>query len=127
MSASFRFVFLAIVVLGLYFFPSSRLCSTGSTTPGNADLRHGQDRKSLLLDEGQCRDAFPLLIKELDDAVAAGPFRFKRAVDDYTAQTHARIKDGKVKAPKLDGVTLADISWPLSSISLPLVIACHRR
>lgn len=97
MSASFRYLFLALLaVFVLCFFSSSRLCSTESLT-GNASTQRGQERTSLLLDEGHCSKAFPLLNKEIGDAVSAGPFKFKRAIDDYTGQTHARIKDGKVR------------------------------
>lgn len=96
MSASFRYVLLAVsAILGYCFFSSSRLCSPDRAT-GDARSIHGQDRNSLLMDEGQCKKAFPLLRKEIDDVVSAGRFEFKRAVDDYTAQTHGRIKDGKV-------------------------------
>ena len=97
MSASFRYVLLALAaILGYCFLSSSRLCSTENAT-GNARSDHGQDRSSLLMDEGQCLKSFPLLNKEIDDAASAGTFLFKRAVDDYTAQTHGRIKDGKVE------------------------------
>jgi hypothetical protein len=102
MSASFRYLLLTLLgVFVLCFFSSSRLCSTEGPN-GNASTQRGQDRTSLLLDEGQCSGAFPLLNKEIDDAVAAGPFSFKRAVDDYTGQTHGRIKDGKVRTSTED-------------------------
>ena len=97
MSASFRYVLLVLLtIIVLCFFSSSRLCSTESAI-GNASTQRGQDRTSLLQDEGQCSEAYPLSNKEIDDAISAGSFIFKRAVDDYTGQTHGRIKDGKVR------------------------------
>jgi hypothetical protein len=35
-------------------------------------------------------------MKEIDDAVARGPFRLKKEPDDYTGMVQLRIKDRKV-------------------------------
>ena len=51
---------------------------------------------NLSLTEGQCRTTFPGLTKEIDDAVAKGPFILKKEPDDYTGMVQLRIKDGKV-------------------------------
>lgn len=53
-------------------------------------------RESLVLTEDQCRATFPLLTKELDNALARGPFQFNRSTEDYTGQIQGRIKDGKI-------------------------------
>lgn len=52
--------------------------------------------KSLFLTEHQCRATFPGLTKEIDDAVARGPFILEKQPDDYQGLVQARIKDGKV-------------------------------
>jgi len=52
--------------------------------------------KSLFLTEHQCRAAFPGLTKEIDDAVARGPFILEKQPDDYQGLVQARIRDGKV-------------------------------
>ena len=51
---------------------------------------------NLALTEEQCRVTFPGLMKEIDDAVARGPFELKKEPDDYTGLVQLRIKDGKV-------------------------------
>lgn len=48
------------------------------------------------LDEAQCRAAFPGLTREIDDAVAEGPFVVKQTGDLGPLQ--GRIKDGQVSA-----------------------------
>ncbi|QSZ32446.1 hypothetical protein DSL72_002020 [Monilinia vaccinii-corymbosi] len=52
--------------------------------------------QSLSLTEEQCAATFPGLTKEIDDAVARGPFSLKRQPDHYTGLVQGRIKDGKV-------------------------------
>jgi hypothetical protein len=52
--------------------------------------------ENLSLTEQQCRATFPGLMKEIDDAVARGPFRLKKEPDDYTGMVQLRIKDRKV-------------------------------
>lgn len=52
--------------------------------------------ENLSLTEEQCRATFPGLMKEIDDAVARGPFDLKKKPDDYTGMVQLRIKDEKV-------------------------------
>lgn len=52
--------------------------------------------ESLALSENQCRTTFPGLAKEIDEAVARGPFKLEREPDDYQGLVQARIKGGKV-------------------------------
>ncbi len=52
---------------------------------------------TLSLNEHQCRATFPGLTKEIDDAVARGPFDLEKEPDDYAGLVQARIKDGKVR------------------------------
>lgn len=54
--------------------------------------------ENLSLTEKQCRATFPGLMKEVDDAVARGPFDLKKEPDDYTGMVQLRIKDGKASA-----------------------------
>jgi len=55
------------------------------------------DHDSLFLNREQCEARFPLLGKEIDDAVAAsGKFVFNRTTEGWMGQVHGRIKDGKV-------------------------------
>jgi hypothetical protein len=51
--------------------------------------------RNLSLDEEQCKAAFPELTKEIDDAVAEGPFTLKQTGDGGPVQ--GRIKDGQVR------------------------------
>ena len=48
------------------------------------------------LNEQQCRAAFPGLSKEIDDAVARGPFKLDKEPPDHQGLVQGRIKDGKV-------------------------------
>ena len=57
--------------------------------------------ENLFLTEVQCRATFPGLMKEIDDAVARGPFELKKEPDDYTGLVQLRIKDGKVFTPSV--------------------------
>lgn len=52
--------------------------------------------ENLSLTEEQCRATFPGLVKEIDDAVARGPFHLEKEPDDYTGMVQLRIRDGKV-------------------------------
>lgn len=52
--------------------------------------------QSLSLTEDQCAAAFPGLTKEIDDAVARGPFPLMRQPDHHTGLVQGRIKNGKV-------------------------------
>jgi hypothetical protein len=54
--------------------------------------------ENLSLAEEQCRATFPGLMKEIDDAVARGPFKLEKEPDDYTGMVQLRIKDGKVSS-----------------------------
>jgi len=48
------------------------------------------------LNEEQCRAAFPGLTKEIDDAVARGPFKLDKEPPDHQGLVQGRIKNGKV-------------------------------
>ena len=53
--------------------------------------------RSRLLTEEQCRAVFPGLLKEVDDAVARGPFvQDKFDPENPLGPVRGRIKDGKV-------------------------------
>lgn len=48
------------------------------------------------LNEEQCRAAFPGLTKEIDDAVARGPFKLDKEPPDHQGLVQGRIKNGKL-------------------------------
>lgn len=50
----------------------------------------------LSLPEDQCRATFPGLMKEIDNAVARGPFMLPKEPDDLRGLVLAKIKAGKV-------------------------------
>jgi hypothetical protein len=90
---SSRFICLISVTCLLYLFYFGDFSSTFwpfSNTPSQKIL------KSLSLTDEQCKATFPKLTKEIDDAVARGPFRLEKEPDDYQGLVQARIKDGKV-------------------------------
>ena len=71
--------------------------------------------KSLFLNEQQCRATFPGLTKEIDDAVARGPFILDKKPDDYQGLVQARIKDGKVRVQLLRRESMANFGGTFSS------------
>jgi len=72
-----------------YIFPIERIFS-GSYLPANY-------LQSVSLSENQCSIAFPGLTKEIDDAVARGPFHLQKELDGSGGLVQGRIKDGKVR------------------------------
>ncbi len=52
---------------------------------------------SLTLTDEQCHATFPGLTKEIDNAVARGPFELKRLADDQPGLVQAKLVDGKVR------------------------------
>lgn len=69
--------------------------STRSTPrPASSKLLTPELLANLSLSEEQCNAAFPGLTKEIDDAVAEGPFKVKSTGDRGHLQ--GRIKDGQV-------------------------------
>ena len=106
-----RFAILVFALATFYNFyqfsqfflrPSGPFNGSGGPVPA----LEGSNHESLMLNERQCQVAFPLLTKEVDDAVAAGPFQFNRSMDEYLGQTHCKIKNGKV------GMTVSDTGIP---------------
>jgi len=96
---SVRVALFCAVLLIVYRF-SCTIC--GTTEPFNVFGRFSKYlpkdiTESLSLNEQQCRAAFPGLTKEIDDAVARGPFILEKKPDDYQGLVQARIKDGKVR------------------------------
>lgn len=64
--------------------------------------------RNLSLDAEQCNAAFPGLTKEIDDAVAQGPFALKQTGDSGPLQ--GRIKDGQVRVNELWRLSVMKIS-----------------
>ncbi|KAK3492476.1 uncharacterized protein B0T23DRAFT_404542 [Neurospora hispaniola] len=67
-----------------------------ASSPRGGSVRTLTDEilNNLFLDAETCRATFPGLMKEIDDAVAKGPFKVKRSSDLGPMQV--RIKDGKI-------------------------------
>ncbi|KAK3503639.1 hypothetical protein B0T13DRAFT_493375 [Neurospora crassa] len=67
-----------------------------SSPPRGGSMRKLTDEilNNLFLDAETCRATFPGLMKEIDDAVAKGPFKVKRSSDLGPMQV--RIRDGKI-------------------------------
>ncbi|KAF8854787.1 hypothetical protein BDZ45DRAFT_747117 [Acephala macrosclerotiorum] len=91
-----KLVFLIFVTCVIYRFSnvSREILSTVlpflKSTPSKGVL------DSLILSEDQCRATFPGLTKEVDEAVARGPFKLEREPDDYQGLVQARIKNRKL-------------------------------
>ncbi|KAH8590787.1 glycosyl transferase family 90-domain-containing protein [Bisporella sp. PMI_857] len=89
---------LAILALILHYSRTpSILQSTFDTTSGYG-THHGagEPHKSLFLSEDQCAKAFLVLNKEIDNAVAQGPFKLRRIQDNTPGLVQGRIKNGKL-------------------------------
>lgn len=69
--------------------------------------------QSLSLTEDQCAATFPGLTKEIDDAVARGPFPLKRQPDHHTGLVQGRIKDGKVLFDNRNTYRPSCIDWQI--------------
>lgn len=79
---------------------SCTVCGTSNSTSVLSSLSKYPSKEttnSLFLTEHQCRATFPGLTKEIDNAVARGPFILEKQPDDYQGLVQARIKDGKVR------------------------------
>lgn len=57
----------------------------------------------MCLEREQCAIEFPGLEKEIENAVAEGPFVLKKAQDDVPGSIQGRIEDGKVCIPLQSG------------------------
>jgi len=72
-------------------------CHPSSTIgKGLYSRKNSELGKSLFLADEQCVAAFPGLTKEIKNAVAEGPFDFRRLRDDLPGLVQGRIKHGKV-------------------------------
>jgi hypothetical protein len=66
------------------------LLPPANTSPSNSLQR-------LDLDEEQCRSTFPPQFREIDSAVARGPFAFEKSDPDYQGLVQARITNNNVR------------------------------
>lgn len=65
---------------------------------------HGKARfERLDMTTAGCNAAFPGLTKEIEDAVARGPFVLKRQPGHATGIVQGRIEDGKVGSERAEG------------------------
>ncbi|TVY14473.1 O-glucosyltransferase rumi-like protein [Lachnellula arida] len=95
---SIRLVLFCVVLLMVWQFSCTIYGTTSSINVlgGFSKYPSKETTESLFLNEQQCRATFPGLTKEIDDAVARGPFVLDKKPDDYQGLVQARIKDGKL-------------------------------
>jgi len=93
---------LAVVVLCNFYNGLTRLTDSApvrklyTVVSGSGVYPTRGELEDLRMGDKQCRATFPGLMKEIDDAVARGPFELERQKDDYTGLVQARIENGKV-------------------------------
>ncbi|OIW29052.1 hypothetical protein CONLIGDRAFT_645192 [Coniochaeta ligniaria NRRL 30616] len=80
--------------------------------------------RNLSLDVEQCNAAFPGLTKEIDDAVAQGPFTLKQTGDSGPLQ--GRIKDGQVRRNQMPPLSISNIGHADSQLQLSIIHAQRR-
>jgi hypothetical protein len=92
------------IIWSLYFnhllASPSRLWFTGLGSVSHPTKRPPKETLgSLSLTDDQCAEAFPGLNREIENAVAQGPFELKKGPDDiiFSGSVKGRIKDGKVR------------------------------
>ncbi|OBT88808.1 hypothetical protein VE02_03167 [Pseudogymnoascus sp. 03VT05] len=99
-SSSHIFLFSVLILFILYTLRSSLSSQIYIPTHPSSSARHYPPEETLLsrsLTEEQCRAAFPGLLKEVDDAVARGPFvQDKFDPENSLGPVRGRIKDGKL-------------------------------
>ncbi len=93
-----RLTFLIVVTCVLYGFYHG-ISGLRNTLSFSKKVPSKETLNSLSLGKDQCRNTFPEVTKEIDDAVARGPFKLEREPDDYQGLVQARIKGGKVRSP----------------------------
>lgn len=90
-------VVIFVVILCYYGYTqrsmSKRLLSS---VPVSRRIPSRDTLENLLLTTAQCKAEFPLLTKEIDEAVARRPFRLRKAENLYDGQIEGRIRVGKV-------------------------------
>lgn len=96
-----RYTFLALALIVLLKGISSFI---GRLQNGDYSTKHPskQALESLSFTDTQCKAMFPGLTKEIDDAVARGPFDLKRQKGDYAGLVQGRIRDGKLYIISVD-------------------------
>lgn len=70
-----------------------------------------QALESLSLTNAQCKNMLPGLTKEIEDAVARGPFDLGKQMADTTGLVQGRIRDGKVYIISVDSKASRDMLW----------------
>lgn len=77
---------------------------------------------SLFLTDAQCKATFPGLTKEIDDAVASGPFDLKKHPADYAGLVQGRIKDGKLYIISAEKSPSRDMGYVSILSTLPVLL-----
>lgn len=124
-----QIVMICVGLLALYVFllvPDASLDSSRTVLDSFPEGRKSSASKTKLSDEllnnrfltsGQCAAAFPDLTKEIDDAVAKGPFKLERS--GPLGPLIARIRGGKVSADR------DRISFAVDSVGEPGIGTCN--
>jgi hypothetical protein len=79
---------------------------------------------SLHLTDTQCKIMFPGLTKEIDDAVARGPFDLKKQNANYTGMVQGRIRDGNLYIISVDRNPSRDMFY-VGYLYDPTLLAHH--
>jgi hypothetical protein len=77
--------------------------------------------ESLALTDAQCKAIFPGLMKEIDDAVARGPFGLKKQPADYAGLAQGRIRDGKLYIISVEKNPSRDMLYVSASSAPPRI------
>lgn len=88
-----------IAICNFYYGVHGLLHALALHRPISPFKRHTASKEAqgnLGLNEKECTREFPGLVKEINDAVARGPFVLNKQPDDYMGLVQARIKHGKV-------------------------------
>lgn len=87
---------LLLFIITFYYFNHAKSAAF-SNGNGSAKLYPAKETlKSLFLTEEQCDATFPDLTKEIDIAVARGPFHLQKGPKNAHGAVEGRIRDGKL-------------------------------
>lgn len=90
-----RRIFLRVALCGVSIIALGNFCNLHNLL--SSDKSAKKIENSLFLNEEQCTANFPGLTKEIDDAVARGPFVLEKQPLDFIGLVQARLKNGKVE------------------------------
>ncbi|OCL01750.1 hypothetical protein AOQ84DRAFT_306094 [Glonium stellatum] len=112
---------LAFVIVTLctlsFFFRGEASNKNGLLSSGNQPSSPAKDTfESLSLTAAQCENAFPDLTKDIDEAVARGPFKYEKTPGDYKGLVQGRIKNGKLYIISAAQDTAEEVLWERNAV-----------